>query len=320
MNHPEIIHWLLRGDISIQYQTHRDLLDTVYPELQERIALEGWGKQFLDKRHPEGHWGKRFYEPKWISSHYTLLDLRNLNISPDQEEIRASIDLILQKEVGKDGGVNPIGSVQLSDVCINGMFLNYASYFKADEKGLESIVDFLLTEKMPDGGFNCRSNRSGAHHSSLHTTISVLEGITEYQRNGYQYRLAELEEAKESSIEFILMHQLFRSDHTGEVIHPGFLRLPYPSRWKYDILRCLDYLQYAQHPWDDRMQEALDVLLKKRNRDGTWTVQAKYPGKLHFEMEKAGKPSRWNTLRALRVLKHFQKTSITHEHQVLAPN
>lgn len=305
INNTEIIEWLLQGDVCIQYQTWRDLLDEEKPDLQNQIDQKGWGALFLSKRKPEGHWGKRFYEPKWISSHYTLLDLKNLNIRPDHQQICSSLEKILDNEKGKDGGVNPIGEIQLSDVCVNGMFLNYASYFNAAPDKLESVVDFLLSEVMEDGGFNCRSNRSGASHSSLHSTISVLEGITEYQRCNYDYRSNELETAKKSSIEFILQHRLYLSDRTGEVINKNFLKLPYPSRWKYDILRALDYFQHEGLGWDDRMQPAIDVLIKKRTKDGRWKLNAKYPGKVHFEMEKAGRPSRWNTLRALRVLRHF---------------
>ena len=244
-------------------------------------------------------------EPKWISSHYTLLDLKHLSIAPTQPLIQDSIALILEHEKSPDGGVGPFGDLRLSDVCVNGMFLNYATYFGAPENELTSIVDFLLREHMPDGGFNCRSNRSGAKHSSLHSTISVLEGIHEYVHNGYTYRKDELLRAQRLSVGFLLMHQLFISDRTGEIIRKEFLRLSYPSRWRYDILRALDYFQSAKLPWDDRLQVAVDILHKKRNRDGTWNVQAKHPGKQHFEMEKAGRPSRWNTLRALRVYQHF---------------
>jgi hypothetical protein len=158
---------------------------------------------------------------------------------------------------------------------------------------------------MDDGGFNCRSNRFQTVHSSLHTTISVLEGITEYEIQGHKYKLAELRQAKKSSIEFILLHRLFLSDRTGEIINKDFLKLTYPCRWRYDILRTLDYFQYSREPWDKRMEPAIEVLIKKRNKDSTWNVQAKHPGQVHFEMEKAGRPSRWNTLRSLRVLKHF---------------
>lgn len=306
------IDWLLEGDVSIQYQVHRDLLDVARPDLQTRIATEGWGAYILAQRKEEGHWGERFYQPKWISTHYTLLDLRNLGLSPDNPIVQESLQQVWEREKGADGGILPIGEVQKSDVCINGMFLNYATYFKADPVGLESIVDFLLSQLMDDGGFNCRSNRSGAVHSSLHSTISVLEGITGYQQSGYTYRLDALKAAQRSSIEFILLHRLFLSDRTGKIIHKDFLKLSYPSRWKYDILRALDYFQHAHEPWDDRMQPALDLLMQKRNKAGTWNVQAHHPGKVHLEMEKAGKPSRWNTLRALRVLKHYQLIPISN--------
>jgi len=306
MNTQKIIEWLLEGDVSIQYQVHRDLLSVEREDLKERISTEGWGAQFLSRRRPDGHWGQKFYQPKWTSSHYTLLDLRNLCIAPDSREIEESLEKIIRTEKGPDGGIRPIGSVQASDVCINGMFINYASYFKTAPEQLESVVDFILSQTMPDGGFNCMSNRSGAIHSSLHTTLSVIEGITEYEKNGYQYRLDELGLALRSSMEFILIHQLFLSDRTGEIIKKDFLRLPYPGRWKYDILRAMDYFQHASLDWDERMNPALQVLLKKRNKDFTWNVQASYPGQVHFEMEKAGKPSRWNTLRVFRVLKHFE--------------
>ena len=305
MNKQEIINWLLQGDVSIQYQVHRDLLSVEREDLQNRIAVEGWGAQFLSKRRQDGHWGIKFYQPKWTSTHYTLLDLRNLCISPENPLIKESIDIIINTEKGKDGGILPIGIDQKCDVCLNGMFLNYASYFKTEENGLKSIIDFILSQQMPDGGFNCMLNRYGARHSSLHSTLSVLEGITEYELNGYDYRLYELKEAKQSSIEFILIHQLFISDRTGEIIKKEFLRLSYPGRWHYDILKALDYFRYAGEKWDERMKSALTVLLKKRNKDSTWNAQAHYHGQVHFDMEKAGKPSRWNTLRALRVLKHF---------------
>jgi len=302
----ERINWLLAGDVSIQYQSCRDLLSIERKDLRKRIATEGWGAGFLSERKPDGHWGSKFYQPKWTSSHYTLLDLRNLCIDPNHKLIRESIDKIVSEEKGPDGGINPSGAIKNSDVCINGMFLNYASYFRVAEGGLHSIVDFILSQRMPDGGFNCRFNRAGAVHSSLHSTLSVLEGITEYEVNDYSFRSDEVKEAKKNSIEFILMHQLFLSDKTGDIINKDFLRLPYPCRWRYDILRALDFFQYSGTGWDERMKPAIEILLRKRNRDLTWNLQASYPGQVHFEMEKAGKPGRWNTLRASRILKHYK--------------
>lgn len=303
MNYDEMIKWLLKGDVSIQYQVYRDLLGSERRDLQERIAREGWGKEFLSRRNKDKHWGRGFYQPKWTSTHYTLIDLRNLCIAPDTKPIQETIAKILRECKADDGGVYPIA--KKSDGCINGMVLNYGCYFKANSSDLESIIDMLLKEHMPDGGFNCRSNRSGAVHSSLHTTLSVLEGLTEYLRNGYTYRLKEVQKAIDAAKEFVLLHRLFLSDRTGEIIDKRFLKISYPRRWRYDILSALDYFRYSKSNWDLRMQAAFVQLLNKRNKDGTWNVQAKHPGQTHFDMERAGKPSRWNTLRALRVVKHF---------------
>ena len=310
MNEKELINWLLQGDVSIQFQAQRDLLGLTQPKLQERIATEGWGAKFLNARKPEGHWGRGFYQVKWISSHYSLLDLKHLNISPHIPEIQESILQIAHNHKADDGGINPHRDYRgnpVSDMCINGMFLNYACYFGIDEAELESVVNCIIGHQMQDGGFNCRINQGGAIHSSLHTTISVLEGLWEYQKNGYTYRVDELDKIAAEAREFILMHRLYKSDKTGEIIHKKFTMLSYPSRWFYDILRALDYFQSADVDYNPRMQDALDLLLKKRRKDGTFPVQAKHAGKVHFDMEKTGAPSRWNTLRALRVLKHFDQ-------------
>ena len=307
MNNQQIIDWLLEGDVSIQYQVWRDLLGVEKKKLQAIISNEGWGHKYLSKRKSDGHWGDRFYQPKWISTHYTLLDLRNLNLPSNNEIVQETIEHILQNNKADDGGIQLGPSTsQHSDICVNGMFLNYASYFKTSEKKMHSIIDCLLNEIMPDGGFNCRTTRSGAKHSSLHSTISVLEGFTEFQKAGYTYRKDEILSAQKSSIEFILLHQLFLSDRTGQIINKDFLKLTYPCRWKYDILRAMDFFQYAGIEWDNRMKAAIDILKSKRNNEGYWNMQAAHRGQVHVNMEKAGKPSRWNTLRVLRVMKHFE--------------
>ena len=302
----EIISWLMEGDVSIQYQTQRDLLNHDDPKLRKRIAKQGWGALLLSCKNDSGHWGQGFYQPKWTSSHYTLLDLKNLNIHPSNIAIKNTIHLIFENEKGADGGINPSGFIKQSDVCVNGMALNYSSYFNIKEQEIKSVIDFLLSQKMPDGGFNCHSNRKGAVHSSLHTTLSVLEGFLEYLRNGYAYRLDEILTAKASAETFILMHQLFRSDKTGKIIKPDFLKLYYPCRWYYDRLRALDYFQLAKLKYDPRMGEAIGRILNAKNNRGQWKLPAPHPGKMHFVMEQAGKPSRWNTLRALRVLKDYE--------------
>ncbi len=307
-----IIAWLLEGDVSIRYQVQRDLSGRADERLRKRISQEGWGRRFLSARRPDGHWGRAFYQPKWTSTHYTLLDLKNLGISPENREIRETLALLPETHKAPDGGILPIGALRQSDLCIDGMFLNYACYFGMPEQALRSIVDLLLAQQMRDGGFNCEYSRPGVVHGSMHTTISVLEGITEYSRNSYGYRLSELQQAECRGREFLLRHGLFRSERAGNVIDPNWLMLSYPSRWRYDILRALDYLRLAEAPYDPRMEEAVAVIRAKRRKDGKWPLQARHPGQTHFEMEKPGEASRWNTLRALRVLKYVDSNGPAH--------
>ncbi len=297
-----VIRWLLEGDVSIQYQVRRNLLGETCADLRARIATEGWGARYLAARNADGTWGKGFYQPKWTSSHYTLLELRRLCAPPDHPAIRNSIAAILDAEKRGDGGVGPGKTVKVSDVCVNGMVLNYASYFGAPEDELASVVDFLLAEHMPDGGFNCRSNRAGARHSSMHSTLSVLKGFEGFRRAGHRHRHAEIEAAAAAAREFLLIHRLFKSDRTGRVIHPEFLRFRVPPRWKYDILRALDHFVDAGVGHDRRMEDALSHIRAKRRRDGRWNAYAPEPGLAYFRMEPPGHPSRWITYQALRVL------------------
>ncbi len=302
--------WLMEGDAAIRYQAKRDLCGDDDPQLRRSILTEGWGKRFMDCRNADGSWGRGFYRPKWTSTHYTLLDLKNMAAPPDAKLLRASVDDILKGCKAADGGIGTSLSRAESDVCVNGMVMNYACYFSADENALKSVVDFLIANRMNDGGFNCESNRSpGVRHSSLHTTLSVLEGLYEYRRNGYFYRLDELAEIEHRAIAFILMHRLFLSDRSGEIIDPKFLRFTWPFRWKYTILRAMDHFRSIDLPYDPRMDGAVNRIRGKRGRDGRWKLQSKFSGAEHFAMEAPGEPSRWITLLALRILKYADTKS-----------
>lgn len=308
----KLIEWLLDGDISVVYQTKRDLLDKNDIALKSKIHKTGFAKQLLDLQNPNGHWSLGYYAYKWISTHYTILELRRLEIN-NVDTVDAIIEELLDNYKVQDGGItaNP-QHWDFSDICLNGMLLFVFCYFKADATKMESMVDRILSEQLPDGGFNCAYPRHNPHHSSLHSTVSILEGFNEYLNNGYTYRADDIIESRKKAVEFILMHRLYKSDKTGEIIHPDFIKLSYPPRWRYDILRCLEALRVADVPYDKRMEDALEVLLKKRRKDGTWPVQKRHAGKVHFIMEKIGGPSRWNTLRVLRVFRHY-KPDLFHE-------
>jgi hypothetical protein len=180
------------------------------------------------------------------------------------------------------------------------MVLSILSYFEFGDDGLEMIAEYVLREQMPDGGWNCRRDY-GATHSSVHTTISVLEGLRLYElRRGRYWKQAR--DAAERGREFLLMHRLFRSDRTGEIIRPEFLQFAYPPRWHYDVLRALDCFQAARAPRDPRLSEAIELVQRARRSDGRWPLEKVWRGKTYFQLERLGAPSRWNTLRALRVL------------------
>lgn len=301
----DVLDWLLAGDPAIAFQVRRDLLCRAGASaLQRRIASEGWGAAFLAARRPDGHWGRGFYQPKWTSTHYTLLDLALIGLPPENALARESVDMVLAAPRGADGGINFAMSLSVSDVCINGMILSYASHFRPEDPRLDEIADYLLARLQPDGGWNCEY-WLGSVRSSLHTTISTLEGLLAFRRTGRRHRVEAVDRAIRTGGSFILAHNLFRSRRDGAVIDPRFLRLTYPSRWRFDVLRALDFFRSAGWPRDPRMSEAVAVVTRKRRPDGRWALAAPHPGAFHFHMENAGEPSRWNTLRALRVLASY---------------
>lgn len=300
------IPWILEGDVSLQYQVHRNLLDspaTITDALRGRISTEGWGKRFLEKRDSEsGLWGDGLYSPKWISTHYTLLDLKNLGLDPACPQYIESSRILLDKMWFDNGRTK---NYRHADLCVCAMLLGICCYGRIQAPKLYEIVDYILRKQYPDGGWNCEWEK-GDQLSSLHTTLSVLEAFRDYETNEYAYRLEEIKSSIPPAQEFILKKNLFRSVRSGEIIDPKMLMLSYPSRWKYDILRCLDYFASVEKTYDDRMEEALRLILQKKRRNNRWPVQQRYSGRIHFDMERTGGDSRWNTLRALRVLRCYK--------------
>jgi hypothetical protein len=193
------------------------------------------------------------------------------------------------------------------DRCIVGMILQLAVYFQIDDARVAAIVDNLLQECMADGGWNCRRHRRPyPHHSSFHTTFNVLDGLRDYVELYNGARRSEVLAAEQNALELLLQHRLYKSDKTGNIINPKFKLLSFPPRWHYDLLRGLEYFARVQAPCDPRLQDAIDLLQLQRGADGTWPLQYKYSGKVFFEMERVGGPSRWNTLRALRIVRWWQ--------------
>ena len=306
VKHDEIMEWLLEGDPAIRWQTYRDLMQArpaVVKKERNQIPGEGWGAKLLSCRDANGLWAKGIYTPKWQSTTYSMLLLRRMGLPRNNGSVRETCRILLEKGFYDDGGINYFPSYTYSETCVTGMILSILCYFDYQDDRLEKITDHLLKQQMPDHGWNCQSYR-GAVHSSFHTTISVLEGLREFEKQN-SYRSEAVREAQEAGIEFLLQHKLFRSDTDNRIIDPQMTRFSFPPRWRYDVMRVLDYMQERGTPKDPRMDEALDLIKKKRRKDGTWPLQNRHPGKTFFEMETVGHPSRWNTLRALRILQWF---------------
>jgi len=303
------VDWLIEdSDPAILFQASRDLLklpDIKIHLYQKQISEHGWGQALLSHRNKDGHWGNGFYNPKWTCTHYVLYELVQLEIEQDNQECKDSALLILSCPLGKDGGINYAKTVEYSDVCVNGMIVTIMGYFGLQQEIIEEIIDYLLRVQMIDGGWNCMYLH-GARHSSLHTTISVIEGFKIYLNNNDPRRKEEIKNAVGNAVEFILKHHLFKSETTGEIIKDEFFKYCFPVRWKYDILRCLDLFRKYDVKYDERMDEALSIIEKACNKNGKWKACSQ-AGKTYFVMEKPGSESKWNTLRALRVLTHYRK-------------
>ena len=323
----KVIQWLLDGDPAIRWQTLQDLLGVAEGAVKRerrKVSRDGWGARLLARQDAQGTWAggqssdDGLYSPKWTSTTYTMLLLRDFGLPPSTGQARKACKLLLDEGLQRDGGIS-YGAwarrTRLGETCVTGMVLSILSYFHYEGSRLDTIARHLLEQQMPDGGWNCRRSR-GATHSSVHTTISVLEGLRHYElHSGRAAR--DVRAAQRRGREFLLVHRLFRSHRTGRIIKPEFTRFSFPPRWHYDILRALDYFQAVDAPRDPRLAEAIDIVRRSQRKDGRWPLQHSYKGKTYFELERLGAPSRWNTLRALRVLMWWNRGSMTQEGRTL---
>jgi hypothetical protein len=293
--------WLLDADPSIRWQVMRDLLDEPAAAVaaeRARVGREGWGARLLDLQSPDGNWGGgNDYSPKWVSTTYTLLLLRHLGLDPASPQARTAVERVRVRPFG--GTVKRPFFSYRGEPCITGMILALAAYFGETD---DEVVDWLFGEQLADGGWNCRTE-DGSVRSSFHTTISVVEGLLEYERLTGS---SEAEEARHRAEEYLLARRLMFRLGDGEVVDRRWLLFSFPPRWHYDVLRGLDHLADAGGRPDPRCEEAVELVESKRRRDGRWNLQNHHAGKEWFTMEDgSGKPSRWNTLRALRVLRWY---------------
>jgi hypothetical protein len=301
-----VVDWLLDADPAIRWQVMRDLTDAPIDEVaaeRARIAHEGWGAQLLAQQGADGYWGAGTSNPEWVSLRALLL-LRDMGLDPACEAARCAVTRVrdnvtwqgmLPQDAAWHGKPLFAGEVE---PCINGRVVAVGSYFSED---VEGIVDRLLGEQMADGGWNCEQER-GSTRGSFHTTICVLEGLLERERAaGSSPALAA---ARERGQEYLLERRMLRRLATGDVLDPAWTQFSFPPGYHYDVLRGLEYLRSAGMTPDARMVEAIDLVASKRDAHGRWALENVHPDELDAEPSAAeGEPSRWITLRALRVLR-----------------
>ncbi|HYV23411.1 MAG TPA: hypothetical protein VEN31_12245 [Candidatus Bathyarchaeia archaeon] len=305
-----VIDWLLDSDPAIRWQAMRDLTDAPPDQVAaERacVATEGWGARLLSLRRKDGLWDTDKSDSEWPSL-LALLMLRDMGLDASSEEARTAIALVANNATWHSRGPwhgTPVFAGEV-EPCINGRVVTLGAYFGQDVTG---IVERLLGEQMADGGWNCEQE-NGSTRGSFHTTINVLEGLLEHERatGGSPGVTA----ARERGQEYLLERRLLRRLSSGEPIDPAFTLFSFPTGWHYDALRGLDYLRAAGVTPDPRLAEAIDVVRSKGDAEGRLPLENPHQSEmvnarlrdLEFDMdEREGRPSRWNTLRALRVLR-----------------
>ncbi len=311
-----IIDWLLDSDPSVRWQVLRDLIGAPDQEVAQeraRVAAEGLGAQLLHLQDPEGGWGGAAWNRGWDSTMHVLMLLRDLGLDPASDAARRAVRLVRDHVTwrgwGPGGGDNPFFAGEV-ETCINAQVAAVGAYFGQD---VEALVHRLLGERLPDGGWNCETE-NGSVRSSFNTTICVLEALLAYERAGGN--LSGVVDARLEGQEYLLERHLCRRLSTGEVIErdrksgTDWRRFAFPTWWHYDVLRGLDYLRSAQAVPDARAAEGIELVRSKRGEAGHWALDLRHPGNMPVEIDTgAGRPSRWNTLRALRVLRWYRRSS-----------
>ncbi len=305
----EQLDWLLDSDPAIRWQVLRDLTDAPADEVareRSRVETEGWGAQLLAARDPDGQWMAGAYFPRrgtpptdgsqpWTATLPVMMDLHDFGLDPDTETVRQMVKLVGENCRWEYDDL-PFWGGEV-EPCINGRTVTMGSYFGADVDG---IVTRMLDDQLPDGGWNCWTEM-GATVSSFHSVICVVEGLLEHERAGRGSD--EVTSARRRGEEYLLERSLMRRRSTGEVADESWLQFSFPTRWYYDVLRGLEHFCRADVR-DPRLEEAIELVRSKRHADGTWLLENTHPGDVHVAMEEGdGRPSRWNTLRALRVLR-----------------
>jgi uncharacterized protein YwbE len=297
-----ILDWLLTGDKCVKYLTEKHLLGFDYEELRSELVTDGIIKEYLSKQDQDtGMWGNGVYSPKYISTHYTMLDLYNFEIDPMNEQYQRGANILLHSDMfvryaRKD--------LEYRDMCVGGMIGSMLTYGRVKHKNIDLFVDYVIKQTQKDGGWNCSDKYSEV--SSIHTTLTILIFLKDYIKYGYSYRLDELKALIPRAQEYILNRELLYRLDNHELILKKIKSMPFPSKYQYDVLKSLEYFVLSGHPYDERMNDAIEYIISKQNKRGHWPITGNYTGLKHMEVEENNRDSRFNTFRILRILKAYR--------------
>jgi hypothetical protein len=297
-----VIEWLMEGDPVIRWQAMRDILGSPESEWAAerlRTTQSGWGTRFAECLLPDGTWP----EGRWTGTVWTLLTLMDCGLPVDHPPIRDAARQFMGRHLTPERIAEKRWLLTRLDLCHVGFWLRIGAYFLPGDPRIFHLADIALQEQMADGGWNCRRrNYPSTSHGSFHTTFNILEGLSEAAQAGIVPEVV-FRESEARALEFMLAHRMYRSDKTGEVVKERFTDLTFPSHWHYTVLRGLDYMRTRPEIGDARLEDPIALIAGRRNASGRWIVEKRIPGDTFFDMEKMGTESRWNMLRALRVLK-----------------
>jgi hypothetical protein len=294
----KVVRWLMESDPAIRWQTMRDLAgepEAAVAAERSRVASEGWGARLLDMQRADGTWSDDDYDRFWMPTIFALDLLEDLGVDPASDRARVAIDRVRNGLTWASLDDRPFFDGE-TEPCLNGRILSAGAYFGAPS---ERLADRLLSEQLDDGGWNCEAPRSA--RSSFHSTICVLEGLLAYEKRCGT--TPAVTEARARGEAYLLERRMLRSLRSGEVIDRRWTRFAFPTTYHYDVLRGLDYLRSAGAEPDERVGEAIGVVKARRHQNGRWPLNVLHADRFPFDMEPGtGRASRWNTLRALRVL------------------
>jgi len=320
--------WLLeKNNPSIRYFTLRDILEKPENnlELQEArlgIMKAGLVPDILEKQKKEGYWEvpESFYTAKYKGTAWQLLILAELGVDVADTNIKKACEFILNiSQDLESGGFAHSASAKKgggrhSEVipCLTGnMVWSLIRLGYLDESRVQRAIKWITSYQRFDDGIQeslkgwpydrLKAACFGKHtcHMGAVKTFKALSEIPENKRT------ADIKKTIEKSTEYILKHHIYKRSHDlNQVAKPGWLKFGFPLMYQTDALEILGILTQLGYR-DERMQEAIDVLISKQDDQGRWKLENTFNGRFQVNIEQKGEPSKWITLNALKVLKRF---------------